>query len=79
MLKSIQFHCQLGVGAVKIQDVFSQNMLPAEFETSKSSPAERPPKLLFVIRLIVTKMTGDLFEAHFGMMMILRINSSPSP
>jgi hypothetical protein len=47
------------------------------------SSSQRPPEFLFLVGLIMTKLTGNLFEAHFvRMRMIIEISSSsprPSP
>jgi len=79
VLNTIKLHRQFCVGTIKVQNTIANGVLSAEFETGKSAPAQRPPKLRFLFGLIAAKMAGDLFEAHFGMMMVLRINSSPSP
>ena len=79
MLKPIKLHRQFCVGIVKIQDAIADGVLPAKLETGKSASTERPPKFLFLIRLIVAKLPGNVFEAHVGMMTVLRNNSSPSP
>jgi hypothetical protein len=79
VLKTVELYSQFCICAIKIQNVIANGMLSSELETGKSAPPERPPKLLLLIRLIVAKLTGDLFKAHVEMMMVLRINSSPSP
>ena len=79
VLNTIKLHCQFCVGTVKVQNAIANGVLSAELETGESASTERPPKLLFLICLIVAKLPCDLFEGHAGMMMILRINSSPSP
>ena len=77
VLKTIKLHCQLCVGTVKIQGVFTHRVLSPEFEPGKSTPAERLPQLVFLIRLIVAKLPGDLFEAHAGIMMIVKKKFKP--
>ena len=37
VLKSIQFNGQLRIGAIEIQNMFANGMLPSEFETSEAS------------------------------------------
>ncbi len=70
VLNSINLHRQFCIGTVKVQNAIANTVLSAELESGKSASPERPPKLLFLVRLIVAKLPGDLFEAHFGMMMI---------
>ncbi len=36
MLETIEFNGQLGVGAIKIQDVIADRMLATEFETGET-------------------------------------------
>ncbi len=79
VLKTIKFHGQFCIGAIKVQNAIANCVLSAELETGESASTERPPKFLFLVGLIVAKLPSDLFEAHGGMMTILRINSSPSP
>ena len=79
VLNTIKLHPQFCVGTIKVQNAIANGVLSAEFETGKSASTEGPPKFLLLISLIVAKLPGDLFEAHAGMMAILRINSSPSP
>ncbi len=61
VLKSIKFNGQLRIGAIEIQNMSSNGMLPAKFETGEASSAQRPPELLFLIGLITTKLAGDWF------------------
>jgi hypothetical protein len=42
VLRAVQFHGQLCVRAIEIQDVISDRVLPAEFETCRATPARAP-------------------------------------
>jgi len=44
VLKTIQFDSQLCVGAVKIQNVLANCVLPAKFETSELPASQCPPE-----------------------------------
>ena len=77
VLKTIKFHCQFRVGTVKVQNATANGVLSAELETGKSASPECLPKFLFLIRLIVAKLPGDLFEAHAAMMMIVKNKFKP--
>lgn len=79
VLRTVQFHGQLGVRAVEIQDVISDRVLPTEFDTGKTPAAQCPPERLFVVRLIAAQLAGDLLEAHEGMMFFVLEITSPSP
>lgn len=79
VLRAVQFHGELRVRAVEIQNVFSNRVLPSEFETGKTPVPQRPPKRLFVLRLIMTQLAGDFFQAHAGMMFFAWKISSSSP
>lgn len=68
VLRAVQFHGQLGVSAVEIEDVIAHGVLATEFETGKTSSPQRAPERLFVVRLIATQLAGDVFEAHARMM-----------
>ena len=61
MLKPVQFHSDLCIGTIEIQNVISHRILAAKLETRKTPPTQRPPKLLFFVGLVTTKFTGDLF------------------
>ncbi len=77
VLETVQFDRQLGVGTIKIQNVPTDRVLPAEFETGKPSSAQCPPKLLLFVRLVAAKLAGDLFKAHGGRMRPAGKISSP--
>jgi hypothetical protein len=80
VLKAIQFDSQLCIGAIKIQNVAINDVLPAEFETGETSPAQRPPEFLFLVGLIATKLAGDWFEAHGERMRLsIKISSPLTP
>ena len=79
VLRAIQFHGQLRVGTVEIQNIIPDRMLPAKFETGETPAAQRPPERPFVVRLIATQLTGNLFQAHRGMMLFVWKITSPSP
>lgn len=66
VLEAVQFNRQLRVRTVKVQDVFTDQMLPTKFETGKASSSKFTPEFLFIIRLIVSQLPGDLFQAHAG-------------
>jgi hypothetical protein len=78
MLRAVQFHGQLCIRAVEIQNVISDRVLPTEFEPGKTPATQGPPERLFVVRLVATQLAGDVFEAHGGMMFFARKISSPS-
>lgn len=61
MLETIKLHSQLCIGAIKIQNALSNNMLSSKFETRELSPSQCAPKLLFFLCLTVAKIGGDLF------------------
>jgi hypothetical protein len=77
VLNAIKLDRQFCVGTVKVQNATANGVLSAELETGKSASPERAPKLLLLIRLIVAKLPGDLFEAHAGMMMIVKNKFKP--
>ena len=83
VLKTIQFNGQFCIGAIEIQNMSANGVLPSEFETGEASPAQCPPELLFFVGLIAAKLAGDWFEVHVGRMRkIIEISSSsprPSP
>jgi hypothetical protein len=64
VLKTVEFDIQLRVGAVKIQNVAANRVLPAKFETGELSPSQGPPKFFFPGCLLAAKFAGDLPEAH---------------
>ena len=72
VLRAVQFHGQLCVRAVEIQNVISDHVLPTEFEAGKTSTAQCPPELLFVVREVPAQLAGDVFEAHVEMMFIVK-------
>jgi hypothetical protein len=77
MLKSIQFDDQFGVRAIKIQNVPADYVLPAKFETGKMPSAQSTPQFFFLVRLIVPKLAGDLFQAHGGRIVDCQKNFMP--
>ena len=68
MLKAVQFHRQLRIGAIKVENVFTQYMLPAKFETCKSPTAQRAPEFSFLGCQLVAEVARDLLDAHGGHM-----------
>ncbi len=78
VLRAVQFHGQFCIGAVDIQNMISDRVLSAEFETGKTPSAQRPPERLFVIRLVAAELAGDVFEAHVGRMFFAGNTSSPA-
>jgi hypothetical protein len=60
VLKTVKLHVQPGGGTVKIQNVNSMWMLPAEFEPGKTLTSQRAPELLFFVGLVATKLAGGL-------------------
>ena len=79
MLKTVEFNIQLRIGAVKIQNVAANRVLPSKFEAGELASSQCPPKFFFLGCLFAAKFTGDLFEAHAGRMRIVGKNSSSSP
>ena len=61
VLKSIKFDSQFCIGAIEIQNVSANRVLPSEFETSEASSAQCPPEFLFFISLIAAELAGDWF------------------
>jgi hypothetical protein len=68
VLKTIELNRESCIGAVKIQNVLSQCVLPSKFEADKSMIAERPPKFPFFLRLLAAKIARDLLHTHKGKM-----------
>ena len=60
MLKSIQFNGQLRIGAVKIQNVPTNRVLPTEFEAGEASSAQCAPKFFLFVGLVATKFAGRI-------------------
>jgi hypothetical protein len=83
MLKAVKFNGQLRIGAVEIQNMSANGMLPAKFETGELSSSQCAPQFFLVFGLMTAKLTGKLFEAPaVRMRMIIEISSSsprPSP
>ncbi len=79
MLKTIKFNIQLRVRTVKIQNMSPNHMLPAKFESGKSSPAQCLPESLLLVGLSAAKLTSDLRKAHMERMHAGWKNSSSSP
>ena len=64
MLRAVKFHCELCVRAIKIQNVFTNDMLASELEPGKTPSAQFTPKLFFLVRLVAAELAGDVVEAH---------------
>ena len=60
VLKPVQFDVQLGVGAIKIQNKFTEGMLATEFESGETMIPQRAPELLFLVGLFAAKPAGCL-------------------
>ena len=56
VLKAIQLHRQTSQGAIKVQNVNSSGMLPAEFETGEPSRPDGVPEGFSPFRLITAKL-----------------------
>jgi len=71
MLKSIQFNGQLGVRAIKIQNLPANHVLPTKFETGEAPFAQSAPQFLFLVGLVAAKLASDLFQAHANIMSVV--------
>ncbi len=78
-LKTVEFDIQLCNGAIEIQNMPANCVLPTKFEAGELSATQCPPKPFFFISLIVAQPAGNLFKAHAGRMQVLGKNSSSSP
>ena len=76
VLETVQFHRQPCRRTIKIQDVITHRMLPAELETRKTMAAQRPPQIPFCIRLVTAKPAGGGDRVHPDRMQIAPKNSS---
>lgn len=57
VLKAIEFNRQLCGGTKEIEEVFSDDMLSAKLESSKTSRPQRAPQLFFFFGLFPTQST----------------------
>lgn len=64
MLAAIQFHDQLGLGGIEIQDVGAQGALAVKPD-AELIPAQMRPELLFGICLAAAQVAGQGFQAVF--------------
>ena len=67
MLRTIQLHRQPRHRAITVEKVIAFRMLAAKFEASKTTCFHRAPKLLFLVRLITSKLSGACCAVHAGM------------
>ena len=70
VLKTVELDIQLRGGAVKIQNVAANRVLPAKFEAGELASSQCPPKFLFPGSLLAAKFAGDLLETHHGSMRV---------
>jgi hypothetical protein len=61
VLKTVEFDGELCISTIKIQNMITDCVLPAEFKTGELPSSQRTPKLLLFIRLIAAKIAGELF------------------
>jgi len=64
MLESIQFNRKLCGRTIEVENVISQQMLAAEFESSKTPRPQGTPQFLFLVRLLMTEATGVAGGIH---------------
>ena len=64
VLESIQFNREACNGAVEIEEIFSQRMLAAEFESSEPPGMQRSPKRLFFLRLVASQTSRSSSRIH---------------
>jgi len=58
MLKAVELDGEFSAGAIKIQNVITNHVLPPKFEPGESPSSQLTPKLLFFLRLS-RRMPGD--------------------
>ena len=59
MLKAVELDGEFSAGAIKIQNVITNHVLPPKFEPGELSSSQLAPKLLFFLRLSASKSTGN--------------------
>jgi len=64
VLESIQFNREACNGAVAIEEISSQRMLAAEFESSEPPGMQRSPKRLFFLRLVASQTSRSSSRIH---------------
>ena len=64
VLKAVKFNRQFCIGAIEIQNVSANRVLPAKFETRETASAQCAPKLFFFVSLTAAKPAGDVIQAH---------------
>ena len=64
MLEPIQLNGQLCSRTIEIENVLSQRMLPAKFESRKTPGPQGAPQFLFFICLFVAEAAGIAGEIH---------------
>jgi len=70
VLKTVELDIQLRIGAVKIQNVATNCVLPSKFEAGELASSQCLPKFFFPGCLLAAKFAGDLLEAHMRRMRI---------
>ena len=55
MHAAVQFHNQASLGAVEVDNVWTQRVLPAEFEALELNAPQQAPRRLFGVRWRVAK------------------------
>ena len=71
VLKTVEFDIQLRGGAIKIQDISTNCVLSAKFETGELAFTQCLPKFFFFGCLLAAKFAGDLLQTHTGRMLIV--------
>ena len=64
MLEAVKLNRQLCIGAIEIQNVPANHVLPAEFETRKRASAQCVPEFFFLVGLVAAKPAGGMFQTH---------------
>jgi hypothetical protein len=60
VLKTVKLDVQPRCRAIEIQEVNSNRMLAAKFESREAMASQRAPELFFLIGLVTTKLAGGL-------------------
>jgi hypothetical protein len=64
MLEPIQFDRKLCDGTIEVENAISHRMLAPKFESSKTPGPQSTPQLLFLVRLLMTEVTGIAGGIH---------------
>lgn len=77
---TVEFHRELGGGAVEIEEVAAAGILPAEFELAETAVAEQTPQALLGIGGFFAKLTREVasFRCAGAMLAVVR-RAPPHP